>query len=60
MLTLVIAAAVLESQTRQFTGANPAATVPYLAINLGVQVVAIVAMRSIGLFYRHYACYFPW
>jgi hypothetical protein len=29
-----------------------------LAVNLAVQVVAIIAMRSIGLFYRHYDCYF--
>jgi len=60
VFTLLITAAVLESQTRQFTGANPAATVAHLALNLGVQVVAIFAMRSIGLFYRHYSCYFPW
>ena len=33
-------------------------TVSNLAVNLAVQVVAIIAMRSIGLFYRHYACYF--
>jgi hypothetical protein len=29
-----------------------------LAVNLAEQVVAIIAMRSIGLFYRHYCCYF--
>ena len=28
--------------------------------NLGVQVIAIIAMRSIGLFYRHYSSHFPW
>jgi hypothetical protein len=60
VFTLLITAAVLESQTRQFTGAYPAATVAYLALNLGVQVVAIIAMRSVGLFYRHYGCYFLW
>ena len=32
----------------------------HLAANLGVQAVAIIAMRSIGLFYRHYSCHFPW
>ncbi len=32
----------------------------HLCANLGVQVVAIIAMRSIGLFYRHYSCHFPW
>jgi hypothetical protein len=31
-----------------------------LAMNLGEQVVAIVAMRSIGLFYRHFGCYFAY
>ncbi|MHC4438363.1 MAG: hypothetical protein ACYS3S_13465 [Planctomycetota bacterium] len=31
-----------------------------LLANLAVQALAIVAMRSIGLFYRHYSCYFPW
>ena len=29
-----------------------------LAVNLAEQVVAVIAMRSIGLFYRHYNCYF--
>ena len=32
----------------------------HLLSNLAVQALAIVAMRSIGLFYRHYSCYFPW
>jgi hypothetical protein len=32
----------------------------HLLANLAVQALAIVAMRSIGLFYRHYSCYFPW
>ena len=31
-----------------------------LALNLLVQVFAIVAMRAIGLFYRHYSCYLGW
>jgi len=31
-----------------------------LLLHLFVQVIAIVAMRSIGLFYRHYGCYLPW
>ena len=31
-----------------------------LAVNLAVQVVAIIAMRSIGLFYRHFRCYFSY
>ena len=32
----------------------------HLLANLAVQALAIIAMRSIGLFYRHYSCYFPW
>ena len=31
-----------------------------LAFNLFVQLVAIFAMRSIGLFFRHYQCYLKW
>jgi hypothetical protein len=32
----------------------------HLLANIAVQVIAIVAMRSIGLFHHHYSCYFPW
>jgi hypothetical protein len=32
----------------------------YLGLHLGIQVLALVAMRSLGLFYRHYQCYFKW
>jgi len=32
----------------------------HLLANIGVQVIAIIAMRSTALFYRHYGCYFPW
>ncbi|MHC4426132.1 MAG: hypothetical protein ACYSYV_08555 [Planctomycetota bacterium] len=32
----------------------------HLLANLAVQVIAIIAMRSIGLFCRHYNCHFPW
>jgi hypothetical protein len=31
-----------------------------LILNIGFQFFAIVAMRTIGLYYRHYQCYFPW
>ena len=31
-----------------------------LGLNLAVQVLAIIAMRSIGLFYKHYQCYLRW
>ncbi len=32
----------------------------HLCANLAVQALALVAMRSIGLFYHHYTCHFPW
>lgn len=32
----------------------------YLLTNLAVQALALIAIRSIGLFYRHYSCHFPW
>ena len=57
---LLAAACFVQMQTTQYTGANPIITTLHLALNLLVQVVAIFAMRAIGLFYRHYACYFRW
>jgi hypothetical protein len=32
----------------------------HLLANLAVQIIAIIAMRSIGLFYRHYTCHLRW
>lgn len=32
----------------------------YLLTNLAIQALALIAIRSIGLFYRHYHCHFPW
>ena len=32
----------------------------HLIANLAVQMVALIAIRSIALFYRHYFCYIPW
>lgn len=31
-----------------------------LAGHLGIQVLALVAMRGLGLYYRHYQCHFKW
>jgi hypothetical protein len=56
----LVAAGTLEMQTSEYTGAGPGATARDLSLNLAVQVVAIMAMRSIGLFHRHYSCYFAW
>ncbi len=57
---LLIAAALLETQTTQYTHAGLLTTAGHLALNLAVQVIAIIAMRSIGLFYRHYNCHLAW
>jgi len=52
--------AILKMCTTQYAGVGLAATAKDLALNLIVQVVAIIAMRSIGLFYRHYNCHLRW
>ncbi|HEC03494.1 MAG TPA: hypothetical protein ENI81_08155 [Phycisphaerales bacterium] len=57
---LLLAVALLEYHTRQFGQADLLHTIGRLGLNLAVQVVAIIAMRTIGLFYRHYNCYIPW
>ncbi len=57
---LLIAPAILETQTTQFTGADLLTTAGHLAMNLAVQLIAIIAMRSIGLFFRHYNCHLSW
>jgi len=59
-VVLLIAAALLETQTTQYTGSGFTTTAGHLAMNLAVQIVAIIAMRSIGLFYRHYNCHRAW
>ncbi len=59
-VVLLAAACFLQTQAGQYTGAHPIATALHLTVNLLVQVVAIFAMRAIGLLYRHYACCFKW
>jgi len=59
-VVLLIAAALLETQTTQYTGSSLLTTAGHLAMNFAVQIVAIIAMRSIGLFYRHYNCHLAW
>lgn len=55
---LLAAVCFIETHTRQYESLPILNTAGNLAMNLAVQVVAIIAMRSIGLFYRHYDCYF--
>ena len=57
---LLVTAAFLQVWAVRSTGAGLLMTVCNLVLNLAVQVVAIFAMRSIGLFHRHYNCYLSW
>jgi hypothetical protein len=60
---LLAAACFIETNARQYeplTKPLALSNMGNLAVNLVVHVVAIIAMRSIGLFYRHYACYFSY
>ena len=57
---LLIIAAFLETRTTQYIHASLPKTAFDLMLNLAVQFVAILAMRSIGLFHRHYSCNFKW
>jgi hypothetical protein len=60
---LLITVGLLEIYTKQY---NPSAKETRLLItgnlllNFAQQVIAIIAMRAIGLFYRHYTCHLPW
>jgi len=60
---LLITFGALEMQTKQF---NPSAKESFLIITghlflkLVIQVIAIITMRAIGLFYRHYSDHLPW
>jgi len=57
---LLGAAVVLQMFTSQYSGQSAAVAAGHLLLNLAVQVIALVAMRSIGLFFRHYGCLLPW
>ncbi len=57
---LLGAAAVLQMRASQYSGQSAAVTTGHLLLNLAVQVIALIAMRSIGLFFRHYSCLLPW
>jgi hypothetical protein len=60
VIGLLAAVCFIETHTRQYASLSILNTAGDLAVNLAVQVVAIIAMRSIGLFYRHYSCYFAY
>lgn len=62
LVTAVIlgGAIVFQIVTSQYAGQSSTAAAGYLSLNLLVQAFVLKAMRSIGLFYRHYSCHFIW
>jgi hypothetical protein len=59
-VALLVLASILETQTAQYDQLPFMELASRLGLNLAVQALAIIAMRSIGLFHRHYSCYLPW
>jgi hypothetical protein len=57
---LLAAAGLLQLQAKQFSGQSPAVAAGHLALNLTAQFLVLIAMRSIGLFARHYSCHLNW
>jgi len=57
---LLGAAVVVQIYAKQYSGQSQAAAMGHLLLNLAVQIIALVAMRSIGLFFRHYSSVLPW
>ena len=60
VVLLLVATCYAEMHTTQDPGENTTVTAKHLAVNLLVQILAILSMRSIGLLYRHYGGYFKW
>jgi hypothetical protein len=61
IVALLAIACIMQMQTSQYEAQIPLVTnAGRLTLNLTVQVIAIIAMRAIGLFYRHYSCHLPW
>jgi len=57
---LLAAAFLLQSQASQYSGQSLAAAAGHLVLNLAAQFLVLIAMRSIGLFARHYSCHLNW
>ena len=57
---LLGAAGFIQTQASQFAGQRPAVVAGHLALNLAAQFLVLAAMRSIGLFARHYSCHLHW
>lgn len=60
---LVVAAALLQWETAGYgdvSGRGKFVIGIHLFANLAAQALILVAARSIGLFHRHYSCFFKW
>jgi len=57
---LLGAAVVLQMYASQYSGQSAAVATGHLLLNFAVQVIILVAICSIGLFFRHYSCVLPW
>ena len=60
IVLLLGTAGFLQTRASQYAGQPPTVAAGQLALNFAVQCLLLVAMRSIGLFARHYSCHFPW
>lgn len=57
LVALLVATYLLDIHTKQFDHSGWLITIGRLLGNLAVQILVIITMRAIGLFYRHYGCY---
>lgn len=58
---LLVIANIMQMQTSTYLAEiPPALNAGRLVLNLAAQIIAIITMRSIGLFYKHYSCHLPW
>lgn len=63
VITLVFIAIVLQIKTQWYGDLDKPSELEtgiHLVFNIFSVIVSIIAMRSIGLFARHYRCYFGW
>jgi len=60
-IVFVVLAIVIQSVTQPYDPDGSTKTnAIMLFLNLAVQIPALFAARAIGLFFRHYGCYFKW
>ncbi|MHC4559907.1 MAG: hypothetical protein ACYTFW_17390 [Planctomycetota bacterium] len=62
LVTVVLlgVAVIVQIQTKQYAHQDQMKATGYLLLNFALQAVFVIAMRSVGLFYRHYSCHLSW